>query len=158
MVTPKHHLSSSALVYDNVVEDNTRVGIFFHRSTDYAEAYGNTCKRNLEGDIGIFESTGVKIHDNVSEASFSGPKYRDELELLTTAWGYDFDRFQHEYARAIHILEIFLVLFLRTAWYDANSNIPDIVEGIVHMARWLPSSYPKKSRTYLSFLKSVHEP
>lgn len=59
----------SALVYDNLVEDNARAGIFFHRSTDYAEAYNNTCRRNLEGDFGIVESTGVKVYDNVMEVS-----------------------------------------------------------------------------------------
>lgn len=61
----------SALVYNNVVEDNARAGIFFHRSTDSAEAYGNTCKRNLEGDFGIVESTGCKIHDNTMEVSMT---------------------------------------------------------------------------------------
>lgn len=60
-----------AVVYDNLVEDNARAGIFFHRSTDYAEAYNNTCRRNLEGDFGIVESTGVKVHDNVMEVSRS---------------------------------------------------------------------------------------
>lgn len=50
-----------------MVEDNARAGIFFHRSTNYAEAYGNTCKRNLEGDFGIVESTGVKVHNNWME-------------------------------------------------------------------------------------------
>lgn len=58
-----------ALVFDNLVEDNARAGIFFHRSTDYAEAYGNTCRRNLEGDFGIVECTGVTVHDNVMEVS-----------------------------------------------------------------------------------------
>lgn len=54
-------------MYGNVVEDNARAGIFFHRSTDYAVAYGNTCRRNLEGDFGVVESSGVKIYDNVME-------------------------------------------------------------------------------------------
>lgn len=54
-------------MYDNLVEDNARAGIFFHRSTDYAEAYNNTCRRNLEGDFGIVESVGVKVFDNVME-------------------------------------------------------------------------------------------
>lgn len=62
-----------ALVYDNLVEDNARAGIFFHRSTDYAEAYGNTCRRNLEGDFGIVECTGVTVHDNVMEVSRPDP-------------------------------------------------------------------------------------
>nr|QGV16393.1 Mannuronate C5-epimerase [Saccharina japonica] len=66
-----------ALVFDNLVEDNARAGIFFHRSTDYAEAYGNTCRRNLEGDFGIVESTGVTVHDNVME----GGKYGIRLSL-----------------------------------------------------------------------------
>lgn len=56
-------------MYDNVVEDNARAGIFFHRSTDKAEAYGNTCRRNLEGDFGIVESAGCKIHNNSMEVS-----------------------------------------------------------------------------------------
>lgn len=61
--------SYRAVVHDNVVEDNARAGIFFHRSTDYAEAYNNVCRRNLEGDFGIVESTGVKVYDNVMEVS-----------------------------------------------------------------------------------------
>lgn len=60
---------NSTEVYDNIVEDNARAGIFFHRSSDYAEAYDNTCRRNLEGDFGIVESTGVLIHDNIMEVT-----------------------------------------------------------------------------------------
>lgn len=59
--------AGSAVVHNNLVEDNGRVGIFFHRSTDEAQAYDNTCRRNAEGDVGVFESTGVKIHDNIME-------------------------------------------------------------------------------------------
>eukprot|EP00903_Cladosiphon_okamuranus_P007254 g7037.t1 len=66
-----------AVVHDNIVEDNARAGIFFHRSTDYAKAYGNTCKRNLEGDFGIVESTGCKVYKNTME----GGKYGIRLSL-----------------------------------------------------------------------------
>lgn len=62
-------LSCRALVYNNTVEDNARAGIFFHRSTDYADAYNNTARRNAEGDFGVYECTGVTIHDNIMEAS-----------------------------------------------------------------------------------------
>lgn len=57
------------MVYDNLVEDNARAGIFFHRSTDYAIAYGNTCRRNAEGDFGIVESMGAEVYNNVMEVS-----------------------------------------------------------------------------------------
>eukprot|EP00752_Nemacystus_decipiens_P001269 g1266.t1 len=66
-----------AVVHHNIVEDNARAGIFFHRSTNYAEAYGNTCKRNLEGDFGIVESTGCSIRNNTME----GGKYGIRLSL-----------------------------------------------------------------------------
>lgn len=59
----------SAEVYNNRVEDNARAGIFFHRSTDGAIAYNNTCKGNLEGDFGIVESFDVKVYDNVMVVS-----------------------------------------------------------------------------------------
>ncbi|CAM9971825.1 unnamed protein product [Sphacelaria rigidula] len=68
---------AGALVHDNVVEDNARAGIFFHRSTDYADAYNNTARRNAEGDFGIFECTGVTIHDNVME----GGKYGVRISM-----------------------------------------------------------------------------
>lgn len=60
-------------MYNNLVEDNARAGIFFHRSSDFAEAYDNICRRNLEGDFGIVESMGVLVHDNVMEVSQQNP-------------------------------------------------------------------------------------
>lgn len=68
-VLPLGLFRNSAKVYENTVEDNARAGIFFHRSCNYAEAYDNTCRRNLEGDFGIVESTGVLIHDNIMEVT-----------------------------------------------------------------------------------------
>ena len=81
-VSPLFAVPHSALVTNNVVEDNARAGIFFHRSTDNAEAYGNVCRRNLEGDFGIVESMGVKVHDNIMEVLMSGAQRLCSLSWL----------------------------------------------------------------------------
>ncbi|CAM9602836.1 unnamed protein product [Discosporangium mesarthrocarpum] len=67
----------NAVVYENKVVDNGRVGIFFHRSSNHGKAFDNFCGGNAEGDMGIFESTGIEIYDN----EMIGGRYGIRLSL-----------------------------------------------------------------------------
>eukprot|EP00752_Nemacystus_decipiens_P009061 g8090.t1 len=66
-------------IYDNVVYDGgpEAVGIFLHRSSDFAEVYDNTIYNMPDAGIALLESMNADIHDN----SIDGVQYGIRMSL-----------------------------------------------------------------------------